>query len=212
MNDIKVNIINFAACPLVHANTDFRLTNRERFVLDEMSGFKEEIEDQKYGVNVSNNHTLLETYGMERVKDFMVNFTQEFVKNTLKIKQEFYLTQSWSTKNGKGDRHHGHTHPNTLLSCVYYAQADSGKLTVSTDRNGLFPNFDFGFEYEEFNNYNAKSWTFDVKTGDILLFPGYLNHFSTPNESDIDRLIIGANFFTRGKFGTYDNTDLIEIK
>ena len=29
---------------------------------------------------------------------------------------------------------------------------------------------------------------------------------------DDERIIIGANFFTRGKFGTYDNTDLIEIK
>ena len=211
MNDIKVNIVNFAACPLVHTSTDFRLTNRERFVLDEMAGF-EGASSKVYGVDVSKNHTLLESYGMNRVKDFMVNFTKDFVRDTLKIKQEFYLTQSWATKNAKGDRHHGHTHPNTLLSCVYYVQADSGKLTVSTDRNGLFPNFDFNFEFEEFNNYNAKSWTFDVKTGDMVLFPGYLNHFSTPNESDTDRIIIGANFFTRGKFGTYDNTDLIEIK
>ena len=211
MNDIKVNIVNFAACPLVHTSTDFRLTNRERFVLDEMAGF-EGAASKEYGVDVSKNHTLLESYGMNRVKDFMVNFTKDFVRDTLKIKQEFYLTQSWATKNAKGDRHHGHTHPNTLLSCVYYVQADSGKLTVSTDRNGLFPNFDFNFEFEEFNNYNAKSWTFDVKTGDMVLFPGYLNHFSTPNESDTDRIIIGANFFTRGKFGTYDNTDLIEIK
>ena len=207
-----MKIINFAACPLVHTSTDFRLSSREEFLLHEMSGF-EDLHNKEYGtVNVSKNSALLESYGMDRVKNFMVNFTKDFVKNILKIKQEFYLTQSWATKNAKGDRHHGHTHPNTLLSCVYYVQADSGKLTVSTDRNGLFPNFDFNFEFEEFNNYNAKSWTFDVKTGDMVLFPGYLNHFSTPNESDTDRIIIGANFFTRGKFGTYDNTDLIEIK
>ena len=147
MNDIKVNIVNFAACPLVHTSTDFRLTNRERFVLDEMAGF-EGVSSKEYGVDVSKNHTLLESYGMNRVKDFMVNFTKDLVRDTLKIKQEFYLTQSWATKNAKGDRHHGHTHPNTLLSCVYYVQADSGKLTVSTDRNGLFPNFDFNFEFE----------------------------------------------------------------
>ena len=211
MNDIKVNIVNFAACPLVHTSTDFRVTNRERFVLDEMAGF-EGASSKEYGVDVSKNHTLLESYGMNRVKDFMVNFTKDFVRDTLKIKQEFYLTQSWATKNAKGARHHEHIHPNTLLSCVYYVQADSGELTISTDRNGLFPNFDFNFELEEFNNFNSKSWTFQVKTGDMVLFPGHLNHSSTPNESDNDRIAIGANFFTRGMFGSYENTDLIEIK
>jgi oxalate decarboxylase/phosphoglucose isomerase-like protein (cupin superfamily) len=209
---LKYDITNFVACPVLHAKTDFNLNEREDFILREMAGFKDMPKDEKYGVNVSGNHTLLDTYGMERVRDYIVNFTKEYVRNTLKIKQEFYLTSSWATKNLKGDRHHGHTHPNTLLSCVYYYKATSGKLTVSTDRNGLFPNFDFNFDYDEWNNYNAKSWTFDVQTGDILLFPGYLNHFSTPNENDDERIIIGANFFTRGKFGTYDNTDLIEIK
>ena len=207
-----MKIINFAACPLVHTSTDFRLSSREEFLLHEMSGF-EDIHNKEYGtVNVSKNSALLESYGMDRVKNFMVNFTKDFVKDILKIKQEFYLTQSWATKNVKGARHHEHIHPNTLLSCVYYVQADSGELTISTDRNGLFPNFDFNFELEEFNNFNSKSWTFKVKTGDMVLFPGHLNHSSTPNESNNDRIAIGANFFTRGMFGSYENTDLIEIR
>ena len=207
-----MKIINFAACPLVHTSTDFRLSSREEFLLHEMSGF-EDLHNKEYGtVNVSKNSALLESYGMDRVKNFMVNFTKDFVRDTLKIKQEFYLTQSWATKNAKGARHHEHIHPNTLLSCVYYVQADSGELTISTDRNGLFPNFDFNFELEEFNNFNSKSWTFQVKTGDMVLFPGHLNHSSTPNESDNYRIAIGANFFTRGMFGSYENTDLIEIK
>lgn len=213
---LEMNIINFLACPLVHSSTDFRLTNKERLVLEHVSGFgTSSNKSYGYGVDVSQNHTILETHGMERVKDFMVNFTKDFVKNKLKIKQEFYLTQSWSTKNAKDDRHHMHTHANTLLSCVYYVQAEcpnSGKLTLANDHNGLFPHFNLTFEYEEYNNYNSKSWTFDVKTGDIVLFPGYLSHFSTPNESDIDRIVIGANFFTRGKFGTDNTIDLMEIK
>jgi ectoine hydroxylase-related dioxygenase (phytanoyl-CoA dioxygenase family) len=46
----------------------------------------------------------------------------------------------------------------------------------------------------------------------MVLFPGHLNHSSTPNESNNDRIAIGANFFTRGMFGSYENTDLIEIR
>jgi len=212
VNILNYEITNFLACPVLHAKTDFNLNEREDYILRELSGLDDKKKDSRYGVEVSNNHRFLETYGMERVKDFIVDFTQKFVKEQLRIKQEFYLTSSWVTRNHKGDRHHGHTHPNTLLSCVYYYKAESGKLTVSSERNGLFPNFDFNFHYDEYNNFNSKSWTLDVKSGDIVIFPGWLNHFSTPNESNKERIIIGANFFTRGKFGTYDNTDLIEIK
>ena len=114
-----MKIINFAACPLVHTSTDFRLSSREEFLLHEMSGF-EDIHNKEYGtVNVSKNSALLESYGMDRVKNFMVNFTKDFVKNILKIKQEFYLTQSWATKNAKGARHHEHIHPKTLFICYY---------------------------------------------------------------------------------------------
>ena len=77
-----MNIINFLACPLVHSSTDFRLTNKERLVLEQVSGFgTSSNKEYGYGVDVSQNHTILETHGMERVKDFMVNFTKDFVKN-----------------------------------------------------------------------------------------------------------------------------------
>ena len=47
--------------------------------------------------------------------------------NVLQIEDDFTMSQSWTTINNKGDSHHEHNHPNTILSCVYYAQADSGK-------------------------------------------------------------------------------------
>lgn len=222
MSDIKVEctnweIVNFLACPVLHTSTNFLLTDEEKNSLM-TSSFKSpthaEWEEQggKHGVKVSQNNTILETEGLERVKTFMVDFVKSYVKNHLKITDEFYLTNSWATLNEKGNKHHGHSHPNTLLSCVYYVSAESGELVVSNDKNNLFPNFDFKFNVEEYNNYTAKSWRFNVKTGDIVLFPGWLNHYSTPNESDTQRILIGSNYFTRGTFGQYEHTDLLEIK
>ena len=47
-----MKIINFAACPLVHTATDFKLTNREMFLLDEMSGF-EDASNKEHGAVVN---------------------------------------------------------------------------------------------------------------------------------------------------------------
>ena len=42
------------------------------------------------------------------------------------------MTQSWTTINDKGNSHHQHNHPNTILSCVYYAITSSGDFVIKT--------------------------------------------------------------------------------
>ena len=208
------HLISFLACPVFSCSTDFKLTPEEKSIL--MGGGLKKVEDhpkqRAEGVKVSEDHEVLGRVGLERVKHFMVTFTKQFVKDELKILDEFYLTQSWWTENEKGSKHHGHTHPNTLLSMVYYVHAESGDIAVSSETNNLFPNFDFTYNISEWNIYNAKSWTIPVRTGDIVIFPGWVNHTTTPNEHETPRVILGANFFARGKFGKYENTNLIEVK
>ena len=64
---------------------------------------------------------------------------------------------------------------------------------------------------EKFNLWNSDTWFFPVKTGDLVMFPGWINHKSLPNESDEDRIIIGTNYFITGKFGHQKTKDYIEI-
>tara|TARA_B100000085_G_C18546851_1_gene514234 strand:+ start:1227 stop:1889 length:663 start_codon:yes stop_codon:yes gene_type:complete len=211
----NLEIVPFLATPIYIVNTSFRLTDNEMSVI-ENDGFKS-IKDNPErlvvaGVEVSQNNTLLEEPGLHRLRHFMNDVTMKFIHNDLKLKNEFYMTSSWATKNEKGSKHHGHTHPNTLFSTVYYARAESGQLVIAATQNGLTPNFDFQYDIESYNVFNAKSWNIPVKTGDIVIFPGWLQHYTTPNEHEQPRIVVGANFFTRGKFGKYENTDYLEIK
>lgn len=204
-------VIPFLATPIMTTGTDFRLTDNEmNYVLENFSddtntGFKT-------GAKLSSNVHLLEMSEMKRVHDFIVESVKVFVKDSLKITDEFYLTNSWATTNSKGDKHHIHHHPNTLLSAVYYPHVESGNLKFYSEKNGLFPNFDFSFNYSEYNEFNSKSWTIAVKSGDLVIFPGWLKHETTPNEHDSLRVMIGANFFTRGAFGSDKTLDLLEVK
>ena len=215
-NNCDINVINFLACPLLVSPTSFRLTENEMdLVLD--CGFNDIVVEDKdkavlgSGVKTSQNNQLLNQPGLERVRSFMVTLTQRFVSECLKIEDEFYLTTSWATKNVKGAAHHAHTHPNTLLSAVYYAESQSGDLTISSNTNGMFPNFDFKWNLSEFNNFNSRSWVIPVRTGDIVVFPGWLNHYGTRNLHDTPRIAVGANFFTRGTFGQSDGVNLINV-
>ena len=212
----EINVVNFLACPLLVSPTTFRLTENEmnvvinsRFKKVEASGDDKAILGS--GVMTSQNTRLLKEPGLERLRSFMVTFTENFVRDCLQITDEFYLTNSWATKNVKNSAHHIHNHDNTLLSAIYYAEAESGDLVLSSNRSGMFPNFDFTWNLSKFNNFNSKTWNIPVRTGNIVIFPGWLNHYSTPNLHDKPRILIGANFFARGIFGSSDTLDLINI-
>jgi hypothetical protein len=177
-------IIPFIACPLYHTGTNFKLTEEELGIListglhdvnlnfdKSQTGMSKQTIQKKYDekpanfreaeehVKVSDNHTVLDLPGMERVRTFIVTFVRNYIKETLQISNEFYLTQSWWTENKKDSRHHTHHHPNTLLSLVYYVHAESGDLVAHSPTYTMFPNFDFNWDIIDYNYFNSKSWS-----------------------------------------------------
>lgn len=215
-NTCDINVIDFLACPLLVSPTSFRLNENEMDIVlnSDFNNIRVETKDKAIlgtGVKTSQTNQLLNQSGLERVRSFMVTLTKRFVRECLKIEDEFYMTTSWATKNIKGAAHHAHSHPNTLLSAVYYAHSESGDLTITAPTNGMFPNFDFKWNLSEFNNFNSTSWVIPVRTGDIVIFPGWLNHYGTPNLHEKPRIVVGANFFTRGTFGQSDGVNLINV-
>ena len=54
-------------------------------------------------------------------------------------------------------------------------------------------------------------WTIPLIAGDIVIFPGYISHGSTENDSDTDRYMIGANFWLKGEMVFFDELDRINI-
>ena len=48
-------------------------------------------------------------------------------------------------------------------------------------------------------------------TGDLIIFPGHLNHYSLPNNSDEPRIMIGSNFFIEGLIGEEEKYEQIYI-
>ena len=78
-------------------------------------------------------------------------------------------------------------------------------------RSRLQEGFYFSYEKKKPNIFNSHLTDIKVKTGDLVIFPGWVDHKSLPNQSDEERVIIGTNYFVTGKLGKHENKDYIEI-
>ena len=110
-----------------------------------------------------------------------------------------YITQSWSNYTEPGQYHHKHAHPNSIISGVFYPQANK-----ETDRIYFYKD---GYERikiptENWNHWNSESWWFDVGAGDLIIFPSNLTHMVQTKQGDGTRISISFNTFVKGYIGS----------
>ena len=117
-----------------------------------------------------------------------------------------YITQSWLNYTKRNQYHHKHQHPNSLVSGVFYINADEKLDKIKFFKEDYQP---IKLEIKEYNLFNSQSWWFTVKTGDIVLFPSSLTHMVETKEGDNTRVSLAFNVFVEGKVG--NNKDLTEL-
>jgi uncharacterized protein (TIGR02466 family) len=102
------------------------------------------------------------------------------------------VTGCWANINPPGAFHPRHTHPNNLLSGVYYSKAGPGaaEIVVSDPRpqaHVLMP------QPKTFTLRTANSAGIPVKDGRIVMFPSWLHHHVMPNHTESERISIAFN-------------------
>ena len=205
---IAPELIPFHALPIYKISTDLVLTDEEKSVIVD-GEFRKAL--SKQGNAISKSAEVLEDEKLIRVKTYILSVFNDYVVNHLQIQNQFYLTQSWTAINHKGDAHHSHIHPNTVFSCVYYVQANSGDLQIKMPVSRIQEGYNLSYNVIQQNIFNSRTINLSVKTGDIVIFPGWCEHQALPNQDDSPRIILGTNYFVTGSFGDYDNKDLITI-
>ena len=205
---MRSELIPFHALPIYLESTDFVLTDEERSVIID-GEFRKAL--SKQGNAISKSAEVLDDERLVRLKTHILTVFNNYVVNHLQIENQFYLTQSWTAINHKGDAHHSHIHPNTVFSCVYYVQANSGDLQIKMPASRIQEGYNLTYNVMQRNIFNSRKLNISVKTGDMVIFPGWCEHQALPNEDDSPRIILGTNYFVTGSFGDYDNKDLITI-
>jgi uncharacterized protein (TIGR02466 family) len=118
------------------------------------------------------------------------------------------ITQSWVNYTQPGEYHHRHDHPNSALSGVFY-------IDVEDDVDSIFF---FNREYRQLqispkahNVFNSDSWSFPVKTGELVIFPSSLPHMVTVTKSSRSRISLAFNTFFKGDIGDINGLTNLQI-
>ena len=192
-----MELLNLKAIPIAYERGVYFLDKKESEVIN-----KTKYKKSEQGFYLSETISLLENKTFAPLKKFIIKKVKEYTRDVLGIKDQIYLTQSWSTINTTNAFHKPHEHPNTFISFIYYAQCKDGALRFDLNTTSIREGFNFDFTVNKFNVYNSQRWELPVNSGDIVLFPGHVRHSSVPNKSIEPRIIVGANFFIKGRLGS----------
>jgi len=150
------------------------------------------LDDLRPGESWQSDHKLHEGPGISGLSDH-IEAAAEAVLEHLKISHEgFRVTGCWANVNAPGAEHRPHSHPNNYLSGVYYVQVAEGADSI----NFHDPRPQVGIirpPVRELTAENADQVTVMVKDGDLLLFPGWLQHSVDANLSRRPRISISFN-------------------
>lgn len=163
------------------------------------------------------NFTSIEGYALdniqelEQVRNFCLaaatDFFQEIYRPDNNV--ELYITQSWINYNKKGEYHHRHAHPNSIISGSFYFQCSpDDKIIFMKDR--LYPRLEI--IPTENTIFNSKSWWFPCSVGKLYLWDASIEHAVDANLSENVRISLSFNTFVCGKIGSYERQSELILK
>jgi len=167
-------------------------------------------EDWQFKILQSKNTYILDEIFLKNLKKEINSFIKEYVDEILKPSSDlkFYITQSWLNYTNKKQTHNPHFHPNSIISGVYYINADP-KLDYILFKKNVFEQIKI--YPKEFNKYNSDTWWIPAATGKLILFPSCLMHqVGNVEETYGKRVSLAFNVFAKGKFGS--TKTLTELK
>jgi len=202
---IESNITGIFPIPIYMSKLNRELTPLE---LKLVNNSKKEC-NKNVGNITSNNNYILNEKPFINIKKELDERVQDYFNKIISPKNKItpYITQSWLNFTEKGEYHHKHEHPNSLVSGVFYINCHKEFDKIIFFKKDIYQHIKL--EVKNWNLYNSETWWFGVKTGDIILFPSSLTHMVETKEGDNTRISLAFNVFIKGTIG--DNEGLTEL-
>lgn len=120
-----------------------------------------------------------------------------------KNKLDIYVSQSWLSFSKAGDVHHPHYHSNSFLTAVFYLKAEEGVDSINLYNNSYTFNNRHCLHIDNIPTWwTSKLFTIPVKSGDLIIFPSYLDHGVSPiPQSNRLRTALSMNTWVKGHLG-----------
>ena len=163
-----------------------------------------------YGERSANSYILNEPECIE-AKTFILEQVKEFADTVLLYDYDNYeLSQSWVSRKQPGQHHTMHTHPNSMISGVFYygePAPNTPAIKFHKMAGGMNVN-QLQAKTKPDKRPSKFAWdTFSVEfePGLLALFPSYLFHSVPINESDKIRSSVAFNVVPKNNLGQEEN-------
>jgi len=174
----------------------------------------EEVDSPNYGERSKNSYILNEPESKE-LKDFILSLVSEYGKMLGYDYESYRFGQSWVSYKHPGQHHTMHSHPNSLISGVFYYGEPTDKTPAVK-----FHQMEGGFNSSYLSpklvkdkrelKYAQKEFSIEFTPGLLLLFPSYLHHSVPLNKTEKIRCSLAFNVVPTIGFG--EETSLTELK
>ena len=183
--------------PILCAESGYTVSENERNYIDNI-----EYNFIEYNKNyMSKDYYILNKELLSPLKEVILKVINSYREEICGIKQNLVITQSWITKTEIGGSHTIHNHPNSIFSGVYYIECSDSSPVNFYHGNELLRDFKFDLDYTKETIYNKSITRVLPKTGDIVMFPSWVEHDVGANLGPKKRIVLAFNTFLSGEFG-----------
>ena len=164
------------------------------------------------GNHTSASSLVLDDERLSDLKKWFVNCLYDYFNIVLHVKDDItpYITSSWLNSTEKGQFHHEHYHTNSIVSAVFYIDANEETDNIVFHKQNINP-ISISVKNDEYNQYNAESYSVVAQTGMLILFPSSLRHSVPSVTSDETRVSLSFNTFVKGSLGDEGKNTLLVL-
>ena len=207
-NNSNTNVLELFPTPLIATKMPDNLSNIIPFLDAQAPNTGSDVAN--YGERSANSYILNEPECVE-AKTFILQQVKEFADNILLFDyDEYELSQSWVSRKHPGQHHTMHTHPNSLISGVFYYGEPapntpaikfhkvSGGMNVNQLQAKTKPD-------KRSSKFAWENFSVQFEPGLLVIFPSYLFHSVPINESDKIRSSVAFNVVPKNNLGQEEN-------
>ena len=171
----------------------------------------------EYGVHSKNTYIMDEPECVE-LKKFVLSVVKDFAREQLLYDyDEWAFSQTWVTWKEPGQQHVPHTHPNSIISGVFfYGYGEEGTPAImfhKHDNQGTGQSIMLKNRNDndvESSYFAWRTFTVPFQPGLLLLFPSYFRHSVPMNKTEYTRKSVSMNILPKGRIGDSDSlTELL---
>jgi len=172
---------------------------------------KHNSDSEKSSYNRQSKDTfILDNPELKRIREFIQQKIDVFVSQIYKSTDKLIITQSWLNKSGRGESHHHHQHPNSVISGVWYPSINPNLPPITFD-NARMSQIQMRVEDGSFNNFNSSYFTVPMNDGELILFPSGTFHRVAVNISDDERVSLSFNTWVKGSIGNKEKLTYLPL-